>query len=211
LQYIADNPSSRIAQSPLGHIVEDARKAGVLDAVIGDRAPWADVTQIRHKFELKNTKTGTSAELSLDIVHSKTLRPEHMVNGQPQEQTYYVIEAELDHLQIASKNVTEMPEASSKSAFTDVVAQETWLQTKASEQASGAADLVILNRPQLHSVDHVKDGTFRQTASYKDYEGMQEHLLVAICDNFKPGPARQKSAHFAELLGLVPPEQTVTT
>ena len=211
LQYIADNPSSKIAQSPLGHIIEDARKAGVLDAVIGDRRPWADVTQIRHKFELKNTKTGTSAELSLDIVHSKTVRAEHMVNGQPQEQTYYVIEAELDHLQISSKNVTEMPEASSKSAFTNAAAQESWLQTKATEQASGAADLMILNRPQLHSVDHVKDGTFRQTASYKDYEGMQEHLLVAICDNFKPGPARQKSAHFAELLGLVPPEQTVTT
>jgi hypothetical protein len=39
---------------------------------------------------------------------------------------------------------------------------------------------------------------------------MQEQLLAAICDGFKPGAARQKSAHFAELLGLIPPENTVT-
>lgn len=211
LKYIADNPTSKLAQSPLGHIIEDARKAGVLDAVTGDRTPWADVTQIRHKFELKNTKTGTSAELSLDMVHAKTMRPEHQVNGVDQEQTYYVIEAELDHLQINSTNVTEMQDSKVKAALTSATAQDAWLKQTAVDQTAGSVDLMIMNKPQLHSVEHVKEGSFRQTASYKDYEGMQEHLLVAICDNFKPGPARQKSAHFAELLGLVPPEATVTT
>lgn len=211
LKYIADNPSSKLALSPLGHIVDDARKAGVLDAVTGDRTPWADVTQIRHKFELKNTKTGTSAELSLDMVHAQTLRREHQVNGAPQEQTYYVIEAELDHLQINSSNVTQMQSSKTKAALTSTAAQETWLKAQAAEHRAGTSELTIMNKPQLHSVDHVKEGSFRQTASYKDYEGMQEHLLGAICDGFKPGAARQKSAHFAELLGLVPPEQTVTT
>ncbi len=211
LKFIADNPTSDLAKSPLGHIVDDARKAGVLDAVIGDRTPWADVTQIRHKFELKNTKTGTSAELSLDMVHAQTLRLEHQVNGQPQEQTYYVMEAELDHLQINSSNVTQMQDSKSKAALTSAAAQDSWVKTQAAAQAAGTADLMIMNKPQLHSVEHVLEGSFRQTASYKDYEGMQEHLLVAICDNFKPGPARQKSAHFAELLGLVAPEKTVVT
>ncbi|MDP2342033.1 MAG: hypothetical protein Q8O67_13830 [Deltaproteobacteria bacterium] len=211
LKFVSDNPASKLAQSPLGHIIEDARKAGVLDAVVGDRTPWADVTQIRHKFELKNTKTGTSAELSLDMVHAQTVRPEHEVNGKPQEQTYYVIEAELDHLQINSSNVTEMVDSTSKAALTSTAAQETWIKSTVAGLAAGTADLMVMNKPQLHSVEHVKEGSFRQTPSYKDYEGMQENLLVAICDNFKPGPARQKSAHFAELLGLVPPEQTVTT
>ncbi len=211
LKFVADNPASDLAQSPLGHVIEDARKAGVLDAVIGDRTPWADVTQIRHKFELKNTKTGTSAELSLDMVHAQTLRAEHEVAGKPQEQTYYVIEAELDHLQINSANVTAMAETKTKAALTSTAAQDDWVKARVAEQTAGTSELMIMNKPQLHSVEHVREGSFRETASYRDYEGMQEHLLVAICDNFKPGPARQKSAHFAELLGLVPPEQTVTT
>ena len=95
--------------------------------------------------------------------------------------------------------------------MTSATAQETWVKAKAAEVAAGTSDMMIMNKPQLHSVEHVKEGSFRQTASYKDYEGMQENLLGAICDNFKPGAARQKSAHFAELLGLVPPEATVTT
>ncbi len=197
-----------VARSPLGHILTEAKKAGMLDALIGDRTPWAEVSQIRHKFELKNSKTGTSAELSLDLVHAKTLRAEHQVNGQPQEQVYCVVETELDHLQINSINVTQMLDSKAKTALTSTAHQEAWLKART---ASGGADLSIMNKLELHSIDHVKDGSFRQTESYQEYQGMQANLLVAICGTFKPGPARQKSAHFAELLGLVPAEQTVTT
>jgi len=210
LQYVRENPGSKLAQSPLGTIIEEAKKAGVVDALDKDRTPWADVTQIRHKFELKNTKTGTSAELSLDMVHARTLRPEHQVNGAPQEQIYYVIETELDHLQINSTNVTEMADTKAKSALTSTAAQATWLKDTVAKQGTGGVALEVLAKPQLHSVDHLSDGGFRQTGSYKDFEGMQERLLGALCDGFRPGAARQKSAHFAELLGLIQPEKTVT-
>lgn len=211
LKYMQDNPGSELAQSPLGHVMEEARKGGVLSAMADDRTPWADVTQIRHKFELKNTKTGTAAELSLDMVTAQTLRPAHQVNGQPQVREYYVIETELDHLQLNSNNVTQMADPKTKSALTSQTEQETWLKNTAAQQKAGTAELELLSKPTLHSNDHVKEGSFRQTPSYKDFEAMQEKLLVAICDGgaFKPGPARQKSAHFAELLGLIPPEKTV--
>jgi hypothetical protein len=210
LAYIEANPGSAVATSPLGHLIEEARKGGVLPAMSKDRTPWADVTQIRHKFELKNTKTGTAAELSLDMVTAQTMRPEHQVNGQPQVREYYVIETELDHLQLNSNNVTEMADAKNKSALTTATAQETWLKDTAAAAQAGTVDLEVQSKPQLHGNEHVKEGSFRQTSSYKDFESMQEHLLAAICPGFKPGPARQKSAHFAELLGLIPPENTVT-
>ena len=212
LEFIKNNPTSKLAQSPLGHLIDEARKGGVLEAMATDRTPWADVTQIRHKFELKNTKTGTAAELSLDMVTAQTLRKEHEVSGQPQSREYFVIETELDHLQLNSSNVTEMADTKTRAALTSTTEQETWLKDTAAAQKKGDVELEVMSKPQLHSNDHVKDGSFRQTPSYKDFEGMQEKLLKAICDGgaFQPGPARQKSAHFAELLGLIPPENTVT-
>jgi hypothetical protein len=217
-KWLADTNNQRQANwhelndSPLGHVVKQAKEAGVLDALISnDRTKWADVHQIRHKFELKNTATGTSAELSLDMVNAKTVRPEHMRNGQPIEETYYVIEAELDHLQINSANVSEVQEAKNKNALTNTTAQEQWLTTTADAQKKGDVELEVLSKPQLHTEQQVKDGTARHTASYKDYEKMQDKLLGAICDGFLPGPARQKASHFAELAGLIGPENTVTT
>ena len=210
LRYMELNPGSELAQSPLGHIILEAKKAGVLEALTQDVTEWADVTQIRHKFEVKNTKTGTAAEVSLDMVHAKTVRNEHQVNGQPQEQTYYVIETELDHLQLNSSNTTEMVQAKQSSALVTTAAQEKWLQDTAASQKAGTAELQILSKPQLHSIDHVSEGSFRQTPSYRDFESMQSKMLAAICDGFLPGPARQKASHFAELLSLVPPEVTVT-
>jgi hypothetical protein len=196
--------------SPLGHVVRDAVKAGVDKALTEDRSPWADVTQIRHKFELKNTKSGTSGELSLDQVNARTLRPEHEVNGGPQTREYFVIETELDHLQINSANVTEMKTATSKAALISKDAQDKFLDQAKQDLAAGTVEFEVMNEPQLHSVEHVKEGSFRQTASYKEFEGMNDALLAALCGNKLPGPARQKSAHFAELLGLIAPEKTTT-
>ncbi|MCC6805962.1 MAG: hypothetical protein IT381_00950 [Deltaproteobacteria bacterium] len=210
LKYMRDNPSSKLALSPLGHLIRDAEKAGVSKALIEDRTPWADVTQIRHKFELKNLKTGTAGELSLDKVNARTLRKEHEVNGQPQEKEYYVIETELDHLQINSANVTEMQEAKTKSALLTQKDQDAFFTQAKQDLDAGKAEFEVMSAPQLHSVEHVKEGSFRQTASYKDFEGMNDALLEALCGTKLPGPARQKSAHFAELLGLVKPEKTTT-
>lgn len=210
LKHMRDTPGSKAALSPLGHVVRDADKAGVSKALIEDRTPWADVTQIRHKFEIKNTKTGTAGELSLDQVNARTLRKEHEVNGQPQEREYFVIETELDHLQINSANVTEMKEAKTKSALISKDAQDKFIDQAKQDIAAGKVEFEIMNEPQLHSVEHVKEGSFRQTASYKDFETMNEALLEALTGSKRPGPARQKSAHFAELLGLIAPEKTTT-
>lgn len=210
LKYMRDNPTAEVSKSPLGHVTRDAVKAGVADALTGDRSPWADVTQIRHKFEIKNTKTGTAGEISLDQVNARTLRKEHEINGQPQEREYFVIETELDHLQINSANTTEQKEAKTKSALTSATLQEQFLAKAKADLAAGAVQFEIMNEPQLHGVEHVKEGSFRQTASYKDFETMNEKALKALCGSQLPGPARQKASHFAELLGLVKPEQTTT-
>ncbi len=210
LKDVRDNKSSAIATSPLGHLIKEAEALRVSSALIENRTPWADVVQVRHKFELKNTATGTSAELSLDKVTAKTLRPEHEVNGQAQERTYFVIESELDHLQINSSNVTELEDVKTKSALISYKEQTDFLEQAAKAQTEGSAEYELLRQPQLHGAAHIKDGTFRKTPSYKDFEAMNAAILKALCGENLPGPARQKSAHFAELLGLIPPEMTAT-
>lgn len=205
-KHIRDNPQGKLGMSPLAHVVHEAQNAGLADALMANRTRWAEVTQLRHKFELKNTVTGTSAELSLDTVQAKTVRSQHQVDGKPQERTFYVIETELDHLQINSSHVSEMPDAKTRKALVDAPTQQAWMDQAKAEIAAGTRQLEILAEPQLHGLHHVEDGTFRQTESYKAFETMQDKLLAALCDGFRPGPARQKSAHFAELLGLIPPE-----
>jgi hypothetical protein len=202
--------NGQLVDSPLAHVVQEASKIGLDNALVSGRTPFADVRQIRHKFELKHLPSGTAAELSLDEVHAKTMRKEHELNGAPQERSYYVIETELDHLQINSKNQTSLQSTGKRAALVDDKAQEQWLKDTSAKVQSGDQQLEVLQKPQLHSLDHVKEGSFRKTASYKQFEKMQDALLDALCVGFKPGPARQKSAHFAELLGLIPKEQTET-
>lgn len=203
LASIRNDPSSKLAQSPLGHIVQEAMKANVAEALTDNRTPWADVTQIRHKFELRNTKTRTSAELSLDQVHVRTLRPEHQVNGKPQEADFYVVETELDHLQLNSSNVTAQQSVLNKSALVNKTEQESFVQAAQQALAAGSMHLETLKKPQLHSIDHISEGSFRSTASYREFEKMQSKMLKALCDGFKPGPAYQKAAHAAQLFDFV--------
>ncbi len=203
LASIRNEPTSQLAQSPLGHIVQEATKANVAEALTDNRTPWADVTQIRHKFELRNTKTRTSAELSLDEVHVRTLRPEHQINGVPQEIVFYVVETELDHLQLNSSNVTTQQSVLNKSALVNKAEQEAFVQAAQQALATGAMHLETLKKPQLHSIDHISEGSFRTTASYHEFEKMQGKMLKALCDGFKPGPAYQKAAHAAQLFDLV--------
>jgi hypothetical protein len=206
-QYITENPLSPLANSPLGQVIAEARKANVLDAMIGDRTTFAVVTQNRHKFELTNTKTGTKAELSLDMVHAKTVRPEHQINGVDQEETYYVIETELDHLQLTSANQVDLGKKRTSSALLNAASHDDFFKTAKTNNT----DFTPLARPQLHSLDQVHEGSFRQTPSYTDFESMNAKLLAAVCGSDLPGPARQKAGHFAQLIKLVPPENTATT
>jgi hypothetical protein len=78
--------------------------------------------------------------------------------------------------------------------LTSAAAQETWLKQTATKQGAGQADLEVLAKPQLHSNDHVVEGSFCQTGSYKDFEKMQDHLLAAICNGFKPARPRMSRA-----------------
>lgn len=207
-KYIQDNPTSNIAMSQLGHIVRESKKAGVDSVFSQASTTWAVLEQIRHKFEIENVITKTSGELSLDHVKAETARQDMMVNGQPQKREYFVIETELDHMQINAKNAVEAQEVKSKAALTTPAAQAEFVAETKKGIAEGKVALEVLAEVELHSQDHVKEGSFRKTPSYKDFEDMNGALLKALFGKDMPGPARQKSAHFAELLGLVKPEQT---
>jgi hypothetical protein len=203
LRHMSSSPSSKIADSALGHIIREAEKVDLQQALTQDRTAWADVKQIRHKFEMKNTRTKTSAELSLDQVHVVTLRPEHFLNGQPQEVDFCTIETELNHLQINSANVVEQKAAQRKAALVNVREQDEFVAASVKEIQAGTLHLETLKKPQLHSLDHISEGSFRTTVSYKEFEGMQKRLLNVLCQGYTPTPAMQKAAHAARLFGLV--------
>jgi hypothetical protein len=160
--------------------------------------PWLDVVQDRHKFTVKNEKTGVEIEFSFDIVTATTKRPEHAdENGQPRTVKFYVLEGELDHLQLQSANQGNYAAGDADGgAFKTDDAQEKWLK-----KTSGEVTMDI--DPRLHELDDLENDAFRQTDSYRAFEGVNDKLKTAIFPNgFQP--AKQKAAHAAEMLGLVP-------
>lgn len=198
------NRSLRIFWTPLGHLVREADKLGVTRALTENRTPWAEVNQVRHKFELKNTRTGTAVELSLDRVHAQTLRPQQADDtGQPRQATFCMVETELDHLQINSAHTTEMQGTTSRAALMTDGMQRTFVDDARASVAAGTAEFEIMREPQLHSLQHITDGTFRHTDSYKQFERMNQAILNALCGEELPEPAHQKSAYFAKRVGLV--------
>jgi hypothetical protein len=165
--------------------------------------PWLEVIQDRHKFTVKNEKTGVELELSFDKVNCKTLRPGHNdANGKPQEVEFYVLEAELDHLQLASSNATNYAAASGNGSpsagyFRDDTTQDKWL--------TSTSDEVTMDiEPRLHELDDLKNSSFRSTTSYKQFEGATGALIPALFPNGLV-PGVQKSAAAAHKLGLVTP------
>lgn len=160
--------------------------------------PWADIIQERHKFTVKNKVTGVEVELSLDKVHAKTLRPQHAnADGTAREADFYVLEAELDHLQLQSTNQGTYVAGTSvqQGAFTTDAQQDTWLK-------STSQDVTMDIEPRLHEITDLDNDSFRQTTSYKAFEGLSKKLLPALFPNGL-GDGRQKAAHAAELMGLV--------
>ncbi|MDP2343704.1 MAG: hypothetical protein Q8O67_22285 [Deltaproteobacteria bacterium] len=168
--------------------------------------PWLDVTQDRHKFTVKNKKTGVEIELSLDFVKAKTLRPGHAdAAGVAREVEFCTLEAELDHLQLQSANQSTFVAAGSvqQGTFNTDADQDTWLK------ASSAAVTMDID-PRLHELKDLENKSFRSTGSYKSFEGVTAKLVPAL---FKSGlgEGRQKAAHAAALLGLVSFDDTALT
>lgn len=160
--------------------------------------PWLDVVQNRHKFTVKNVKTGVEIELSLDKVECKTLNAQHAnPDGSPRTAEFYVLEAELDHLQLASQNQSSYVAANTTTSggFTDDAQQDAWLRA-----TSGSVTMDI--DPRLHELKDLDNASFRNTSSYKQFRDAIGKLVPAL---FKKGlgHGRQKAAHAAEVMGLV--------
>jgi hypothetical protein len=183
------------AENQVHELDEDLDLSKALD-------PWLDVTQDRHKFTIKNEKTGVEIEFSFDFVKAKTLRPEHVDdNGKPLEVEFAVLEGELDHLQLNSTNQAATADGAGTGSFSTDSSQERWL-------SSTSAEVTMDVDPRLHELQDLENKAFRQTGSYKAFEGVNDKLLKAL---FPAGlsEAHQKAAHAANLLGLVPPTQDV--
>ncbi|MCC6808158.1 MAG: hypothetical protein IT381_12100 [Deltaproteobacteria bacterium] len=160
--------------------------------------PWVDITQERHKFTVKNKVTGVEVELSLDKVFCKTLRPQHQnADGTAKEAEFYVLEAELDHLQLQSSNQSTYVSGTQvqSGAFTTDAQQDQWLKQT-------TPDVTMDIEPRLHEITDLDNESFRQTTSYRAFEGLSKKLLPAL---FPSGlqPGRQKAAQAAEAMGLV--------
>ncbi len=160
--------------------------------------PWLDVTQDRHKFTVKNKKTGVEIELSLDFVKAKTLRPGHAdAAGQAREVEFCTLEAELDHLQLQSANQSTFVAAGNvqQQVFLNDADQESWLKAT-------SPDVTMDIDPRLHEIKDLDNKSFRSTGSYKSFEGVTAKLVPMLFKNGL-GEGRQKAAHAAALLGLV--------
>ncbi|MCK5689586.1 hypothetical protein KAI87_09975, partial [Myxococcota bacterium] len=160
--------------------------------------PWLNVVQDRHKFTVKNEKTGVEIELSLDKVLASTIRPEHaMPDGSPRSTEFFILEAELDHLQLASNNQSSYAAGGASSGvFKSNDSQDTWLKNT-------GTDVTMDIEPRLHELDDLNNAAFRSTDSYKSFEGVNELIKKAL---FPAGfqPAIQKAAQAGQLLGLSP-------
>jgi hypothetical protein len=168
--------------------------------------PWLDVVQERHKFTVKNKKTGVEIELSLDFVKAKTLRPGHAdAAGAAREVEFCTLEAELDHLQLQSANQSTFVAAGTvtQGTFNTDADQDTWLK------ASSAAVTMDID-PRLHEIKDLENKSFRNTGSYKSFEGVTAKLVPMLFAGGL-GEGRQKAAHAASLLGLVSYDDTALT
>ncbi len=176
------------------------REVGQLDAnVVLSNAlqPWIEIKQDRHKFTIKN-EAGVEIELSLDKVKAKTLRPNlGNADGTPREVEFFVLEAELDHLQLASTNQGTYAAAgtNASSHFTNDAQQDTWLKATSD-------DVTMDIDPRLHELKDLQNESFRSTGSYRAFEKSTAKVVPFLFPNgLQHG--RQKAAHAADVLGLV--------
>jgi hypothetical protein len=159
--------------------------------------PWLDVRQDRHKFTVLNEKTGVEIEFSFDKVNCKTLRSDHAnADGTPREAEFYVLEAELDHLQLQSTNQSNFAAGDANGGyFSNDSQQSSWLK--------GTSDQVTMDiDPRLHELKDLENKSFRATTSYKQFETAQAKIIPWLFPNGL-GHGRQKAAHAADAMDLV--------
>ncbi len=189
--------NSQWGNTVYNHAQREVHKFDPTIALSESLKPFLEVVQDRHKFTVKNEKTGVEIEFSFDFVKATTTRPEHAgADGKPQVIEFCVLEGELDHLQLQSANQNEFQAAgASSSSFSDDRGQDDWLK-KTSSKVTLDVD------PRLHEVEDLKNNSFRSTESYKAFEGANGKLLQRIFPRgLKPG--KQKAAHAATLLDLI--------
>lgn len=167
--------------------------------------PWVEVTQDRHKFTARQDSTGVEIELSFDWVDAHTVRSElAKPDGLPRTARFCVLEAELDHLQLASKNKASFAagaaagaaRASSSAHFATDSQQDLWLK-------STGKKVTLDIDPRLHELEDLANASFRSTASYRSFEEVAKRLVPALFPNGL-GAGHQKAAHAAQAMGLLP-------
>ncbi|MCK5689130.1 hypothetical protein KAI87_07665, partial [Myxococcota bacterium] len=192
------NENSRWSGTIFNHAAHEIEKLDGNIDLANALVPWLELKQDRHKFTIKNEKTGVEIEISLDKVMAKTVRDVHAnINGEARETTFYVMESELDHLQLASSNqAAYVGGSASVGIFETDDNQDDWL-----ENISDTATMDV--DPRLHELEDLKNKAFRNTSSYKSFEVANAIMTQEL---FPAGfaPAKQKAAQAAELLGLEP-------
>ncbi len=157
------------------------------------------VVQERHKFELKNTVTNVSEELSFDYVTVTTMRPEHAdAQGNPRTETFAIFEGELNHLQLNSQNKQDYVASGTTDtkAFLKNDEQVSWMK-------SSSANTTLDVEPSLHTADQLKNPAFRQTSSYLAFEKANGAALKYFFPNGLT-VASQKANYSGYVLGLTP-------
>jgi hypothetical protein len=195
LQRIASN--NQFSGTVFNQAQRETAKLGGNVVLSNALQPWLDVTQDRHKFTVKNDK-GVEIEFSFDKVKTKTLRPQlNNADGTPREAEFFVLEAELDHLQLQSTNQSTFAAAGTTQSghFSNDAQQDTWLK--------GTSDTVTMDiDPRLHELKDLENKSFRSTGSYKSFEKAQAKIIPWLFPQGL-GHGRQKAAHAADVLGLV--------
>ena len=128
-------------------------------------------------------------ELSFDIVIAETTRPEHAhPDGTPRRVKFYVLENELDHLQLESTNQSEYRAGQAESGnFKTNAAQDKWLKD------TGKNVTMDLD-PRLHELEDLENASFRATGSYKAFETVSADVLDTL---FPKGLGRGVQPHRA--------------
>ncbi len=197
-KFLGDLKWGNWEDTAFNHAAKEMKKLSEDIQLENSLIPWLDVTQSRHKFTIKHDKTGVEVELSFDEIVAKTLRPEHRgPDGKAREIKFYVLEGELDHLQLNSTNVSgAVPAGLTGSSFSSDGDQDTWLKNTS---ASSTLDV----KPRLHTLEDLENDVFRNTQSYAQFEKVSGKFLGKLFPKGL-GKGKQKAAYAAELLGVCP-------
>lgn len=192
-------PVGRYYHTVLNSVGREMAEVGVdLAAVAANSSELFKSPQNRHKFAFKHV-SGLEVEGSVDQVLGTTVRPEHMLNGKPREIEMYVMEAEVDHKQVNSANVKEVPSnlATGTGAPLDEAAQVA-IFAKLSNEAT-------LNvEPSLHTKAQLTHPGLRDTPEQKAGEALIKKLVTTIIGKQNTRVSDPKPQEMARALNLIP-------